>query len=278
MTIKRRLFWSNILMILLPAVATVVIGLICIGFIWLALTGGWNLGLDDREDFEHASMTISELIEIKIEGDEDLSSVEKLLDSSGITAIIKKDGSTVFQHGPDKECDPALISAAEGLSSGSLLSSDGRSLYASQYEIGGAAYDIYLLGGDQRLQSFSQLKMVLGAACILIALTIFLSILITNRFLTKFVFRRIREPLDILVNGVHQLRDGNLDYRIEYEGDDEFAPVCSDFNEMALRLKQSADTIRQQEISRKDRRHISRYTFSSDFHSGVRGGSHRWSS
>ena len=27
-----------------------------------------------------------------------------------------------------------------------------------------------------------------------------------------------------------------------------------------------------------DRRHISRYTFSSDFHSGVRGGSHRWSS
>ena len=123
MTIKRRLFWSNILMILLPAVATVVIGLICIGFIWLALTGGWNLGLDDREDFEHASMTISELIEIKIEGDEDLSSVEKLLDSSGITAIIKKDGSTVFQHGPDKECDPALISAAEGLSSGSLLSS-----------------------------------------------------------------------------------------------------------------------------------------------------------
>ena len=252
MTIKRRLFWSNILMILLPAVATVVIGLICIGFIWLALTGGWNLGLDDREDFEHASMTISELIEIKIEGDEDLSSVEKLLDSSGITAIIKKDGSTVFQHGPDKECDPALISAAEGLSSGSLLSSDGRSLYASQYEIGGAAYDIYLLGGDQRLQSFSQLKMVLGAACILIALTIFLSILITNRFLTKFVFRRIREPLDILVNGVHQLRDGNLDYRIEYEGDDEFAPVCSDFNEMALRLKQSADTIRQQEISRKE--------------------------
>ena len=210
------------------------------------------MGLDDREDFEHASMTISELIEIKIEGDEDLSSVEKLLDSSGITAIIKKDGSTVFQHGPDKECDPALISAAEGLSSGSLLSSDGRSLYTSQYEADGADYDIYLLGGDQRLQSFSQLKMVLGAACILIALTIFLSILITNRFLTKFVFRRIREPLDILVNGVHQLRDGNLDYRIEYEGNDEFAPVCSDFNEMALRLKQSADTIRQQEISRKE--------------------------
>ena len=280
MTIKRRLFWSNILMILLPAVATVVIGLICIGFIWLALTGGWNLGLDDREDFEHASMTISELIEIKIEGDEDLSSVEKLLDSSGITAIIKKDGSTVFQHGPDKECDPALISAAEGLSSGSLLSSDGRSLYASQYEIGGAAYDIYLLGGDQRLQSFSQLKMVLGQLCILIALTIFLSILITNRFLTKFVFRRIREPLDILVNGVHQLRDGNLDYRIEYEGDDEFAPVCSRFQRDGPQAQAVCRHYKAAGNQQKgnDRRHISRYTFSSDFHSGVRGGSHRWSS
>lgn len=32
MTIKRRLFWSNILMIAVPIMATAVVGILCIGF------------------------------------------------------------------------------------------------------------------------------------------------------------------------------------------------------------------------------------------------------
>lgn len=79
-----------------------------------------------------------------------------------------------------------------------------------------------------------------------------MSILITNRFLTKFVFKKIEKPLDILSGGVHEIRDGNLDYRIKYTGDDEFAHVCSDFNEMAVRLKQSVELTQKQEKSRKE--------------------------
>lgn len=87
---------------------------------------------------------------------------------------------------------------------------------------------------------------------VVIAFTIVLSILLTNRFLTKFVFQRIEEPLDILAGGVREIRDGNLDYRITYEREDEFLPVCGDFNEMALRLKQSVDMMQRQERSRRE--------------------------
>ncbi|MCL1789698.1 MAG: HAMP domain-containing protein, partial [Oscillospiraceae bacterium] len=59
-------------------------------------------------------------------------------------------------------------------------------------------------------------------------------ILITNRFLTRKVFNSIVTPLDTLVCGVHQLRDGNLSHRIEYSGKDEFADVCTDFNTRGL--------------------------------------------
>ena len=58
----------------------------------------------------------------------------------------------------------------------------------------------------------------------------------TNRFLTRHVHRGIMSPIETLVSGVHEIRDGNLEYRIEYFQKDEFAAVCSDLNEMAGRL------------------------------------------
>ena len=63
------------------------------------------------------------------------------------------------------------------------------------------------------------------------------SILFTNSFLIKFVFRKIEAPLDILTEGVRQIGSGNLNYRIDYTRSDEFLIVCNSFNEMAARLK-----------------------------------------
>lgn len=102
------------------------------------------------------------------------------------------------------------------------------------------------------MRSYTDLKTAVVLAAILILFTIFASILFTNRFFTKFVWKRIEEPLDILVNGVHELRDGNLDYRIIYDRQDEFLPVCQDFNEMAGRLKEMVQRIQRQEQSRKE--------------------------
>ena len=36
-TIKRRLLWSNILMIIVPVVAAAVIGILCVAFLWVSL-------------------------------------------------------------------------------------------------------------------------------------------------------------------------------------------------------------------------------------------------
>lgn len=151
MTIKKRLFWSNILMIAVPVVSTILIGCVCMGLIWLSLIGGMGLGINDQEDFDHACMAVSEMLEYDIGRDAGFSSVKALL-----------------------------------------------------------------------------------------------------WFLTKFVFKRIEEPLYILAGGVHEIRDGNLDYRITYVQEDEFRPVCEDFNEMAVRLKESVDRMQAQEKSRRE--------------------------
>lgn len=73
-----------------------------------------------------------------------------------------------------------------------------------------------------------------------------------NSFLTKFVFKKIEKPIDILVEGVNQIRDGNLNYKIEYSENDEFLSVCRDFNEMAYRLRESVENTQKYEQSRKE--------------------------
>ena len=44
MTIKRRLFWSNILMIVSPALSALLIGLLCMAFIWLSFVNRVGFG------------------------------------------------------------------------------------------------------------------------------------------------------------------------------------------------------------------------------------------
>ena len=80
-----------------------------------------------------------------------------------------------------------------------------------------------------------------------------LVVLVINILLTRYVFRSIMNPLQVLSTGVHQIRDGNLDYRIEYERGDEFSVVCDDFNEMGARL---SDMVRQQQEDERSRREL----------------------
>ncbi|MCL2337140.1 MAG: ATP-binding protein [Firmicutes bacterium] len=74
----------------------------------------------------------------------------------------------------------------------------------------------------------------------------------TSRFLIKFVFRKIKQPLALLSNGAHEISAGNLAYRIAYEQNDEFKPVCEDFNYMAIKLKDSVEEVQKNEQNRKE--------------------------
>ena len=99
------------------------------------------------------------------------------------------------------------------------------------------------------LKSFMILAAALGF--VMFALLV-LSIVFTNRFLTRFVIQRVQEPLDLLTEGVSQISSGRLDYTISYDRRDEFLPVCEAFNEMAERLKQSTEQSAAEEQHRRE--------------------------
>ena len=169
-----------------------------------------------------------------------------------MTAQVFYKENVIYSFGETDKNDDALKEAAEMLTGNSVVSQNGRSLYKAYETVNGEEYIIYLLGGNHSEIAYANLKAALITSAVFILFAIFLSVLLTNRFLTKFVFRRIEEPLDILTAGVHEIRDGNLNFRIQYDRQDEFLPICEDFNEMAVRLKESVTKIQQQEQNRKE--------------------------
>lgn len=76
--------------------------------------------------------------------------------------------------------------------------------------------------------------------------------LATDIMLVTFISRGILVPLDKLRRATHEIRDGNLDYRVDYEGKNELGDVCADFDEMRLRLRDSVEAQQRYEDNRKE--------------------------
>ncbi|MDO4279995.1 MAG: HAMP domain-containing sensor histidine kinase [Peptococcaceae bacterium] len=258
MKIRSRLQISNILMIVIPVGITAVFALLCLGMIWFAAVGTSGLSFDDQEEFYEASQGITAMVENALaSGDTDkqlarLESYSRILDETSLALTVVRDGEDFYRYGVTSRIDESLIASAQALGDNGSASRDGRSVYARAVETGGHSYHIFLCGSDARSIGMERLKDVILVAAAVLAAAVVLSILATNWFLTRFVFRKIARPLDILGEGVQAIAAGDLDYRIRYKGRDEFSPIVDEFNEMAARLAASAEEIRRHEESRKE--------------------------
>ena len=256
MPIKKRLFCSNILMIAVPAVIAAFIGLLCVALLWLVLRGGGGMRLEDGEDLTRAGRDMAGQIERAMAGSPDswtggMDGLEAMTESGALRIVVVQNGSLAYAAGKALPADSQLARAADAVSGPEAFVSTGdRSLYRTG-GVSGGDWALYLFGTRQEHLD-GGLKAILALAAIGLIFIVFLTVLMTNRFLTRFVVRKIEEPLDLLIEGARRLGAGDLEYRIVYAGKDEFAPVCNTFNEMAARLKESVERTRRDEESRKE--------------------------
>lgn len=70
--------------------------------------------------------------------------------------------------------------------------------------------------------------------------------------LTIWVYQSILRPLSNLQEATRKIRDGNLDFTLEIDEDDEIGQLCQDFEEMRIRLKENAEEKIQYEQENKE--------------------------
>ena len=66
-------------------------------------------------------------------------------------------------------------------------------------------------------------------------------LLIAGTVMVVWIYRSIIQPLGKLEEATKKIRDGNLDFSLEVEEEDEIGQLCQDFEEMRIRLKESTE-------------------------------------
>ncbi|MCL2568971.1 MAG: ATP-binding protein [Oscillospiraceae bacterium] len=195
MTIKKRLFRSNILMLVLPLIATLLL------FSAVRVV----TGMVTADGISHA--------------------VHGRGESANIVYIDQSHADAFLRFGNYTEVDAEI----------SVFQSD-----SGSYLI---VLPDHMITEDTRNRA--HLTVILSLAFLAI-------IFATNYALTRRITRSIETPIDVLVNGVQEISNGNLTYRIDYQKGDEFDAVCADFNEMASRLLEMVNERQRDEQNRKE--------------------------
>jgi signal transduction histidine kinase len=99
---------------------------------------------------------------------------------------------------------------------------------------------------------FEARRFIIAAGIFLFIFLVAAIVYLTNRFLTRYVFNTINASIDSLRNGVGQIREGYLSYRLDTDKNNEFDAVSADFNEMAERLLDYVNSRLQDETTRKE--------------------------
>ncbi len=259
MTIKKRLFLSNILMIVIPAclgVLAVAAALLLFLTVLLPQSGSTWLSQHDMAETRSELVSLAEDWLSEADPAQQTALAARLEETAAahqMVLVIRQDGGEAGRFGQGAATDqPGLTQALAALEGSGTVSDGTTDLFGAVYSAGGATYqlEVYSQGVVTDLPHQTEhLAATLLAAAVVMVLA---AVLVTNRFLTRFVFRHIQEPLETLAEGVHQIRDGNLTHRIAYDSRDEFQPVCEDFNDMAQRLRASVEQSQREEASRKE--------------------------
>ena len=93
-------------------------------------------------------------------------------------------------------------------------------------------YDISLAQSSSNQVKLMAKDMILTATIILV---------FTALSVGLWIYRSIAVPLVKLKKATKNIKEGNLDFVLEVEGNDEFSQLCQDFEEMRIRLKESAE-------------------------------------
>lgn len=271
MTIKRKIRLSNIMMVLIPILFTAIVITVCLhtslGSYWYTLEAMYS----DENSIQFAQSMIytyqKELWENnwgqnndtesaeEIKRTDEMNHLENKLSGMGYQFMITKNGKLIYTNLTEEDMQAARSVAGDGIDTA-------KSLTASRHEVSVIKNTFYhgekvfcitavhRQRTDQGVVNYLKnyiLKYVYGIILFFVVLTVFV-----NGITSWWISRSILKPLHLLSLGTKEIREGNLDTKMEYQKKDEFGEVCRDFDDMRVYLKESVNQRLKDEKRRRD--------------------------
>jgi signal transduction histidine kinase len=257
--IKKRLTISNILMLVVPAILIVVIaGGVLEGF--TEIYGKKIKVLDDNNGtyFVHKVLnSYSKNLKGNNKVNEEEKKTEEALKQIGYNLIITSDEEITFSNLTDEDKNSISKVQNEMLSSldSIVLEVNSISLVKNSFIKDGKTITMIAIKSNSlmsRDRMRAEVKTFFVSYMGIVFVIALLIIILTNGILSSRVAKSLIEPLDLLSYGAGQIEEGNLDFKMNYQGKDEFSKVCADFDKMRIRLQQSVQMQLKYEEDRKE--------------------------
>lgn len=260
MMIKKRLTISNILMLIIPLILISIIA----GIMRIPFSKLYEEKFNQLRENDNMAYHIQDMLRIdmqNINNKDDLNVMSKklknFLEPKGYHLIIISNKEVIFSN--LTEIDENIISSMGNdllfQAKSFVVEMNSTSLVKNSFKENNkiinmiavnSSYEPKMIDVRDDMKNF--MIMYVGIVCIIAVIII----TITNAILSSKVSKSLIVPLQLLSYGAEQIKEGNLDFDMTYESNDEFGRVCSEFDEMRIRLKESIEKQLKYEENRKE--------------------------
>ena len=239
-------------MLLIPVIVAFIMGIISVAVLFAVLNGKGGYAFDEENFYRGKDAIVAFIDEALSESapEEHLNTALSAADPSRMRVIIFKNGNEFYEYGNAHASDNVLVERTQQGENGIFLSDGTRQLYRTTIAKETNDYDVRVFCDNAEV-SFTYFKItavIVASACIIIVI---ISVVLANKFLLRFVFGKINEPLDKLLVAAREVSSGNLDYKIEFRENNEFKTIIDEFNSMTEKLKRSIEQVKDEEENRK---------------------------
>lgn len=251
MSLKKRMFRSNMMILLSALVSLMLVVVIVIAIFEDAV-------LRDFESLDNAELdkNVSKVWEVMKQADEaEWQQLEQDIRRYDYNLLVLKEDRIVygdskghlkkivedFNSMEHTDSEPEIFYHQKSTIVGKYIEKNGSYVMAVHF----ADEEWWISSFRNSFSTFFIAFLVIGAAAIGV-------LLLLSSFFTKKLSQKVMKPLDELVKGAKRIQDGNLKENIIYEGDEEFENVCNTFNAMQKAMLQNREQRLKDEKARTD--------------------------
>lgn len=262
LSVRKRLLFSNFMMVFVPVVLILLIGVSVL--LGLRLTGNARkdeIALLWPENGPALSIQLA-VSSLRVQLDRpkgpemhELLEACRALEEQGIqVAVMNADNTLYVTQGSDAVAVKEYL-RGRYIGSGSVLLWDNDG-FAFQYVSARNAMTAVAVGKVPFLArngiSESTFKNILEAIAFLVTVITIAIIVVTGVFLSRRLSRQFVKPLEELRHAASEIKRGNLDYAISTTANDELGIACREFDQMRVQLKEAKEIQEKYEQNRKE--------------------------
>ncbi len=257
MKLKNKLIISFLMIMAIPLFLFCVFSVVLVRYQFVIIQNSYGVSAELTDFFPSNNKLFSQLmnnVQLKLQEEveedsgllEDKEALEVYCQKEAgkfINVVVLKDNDIYYSYKPLQQEE---IEAIEKESQDAEITSASGSVYLSQENtILGKAVDNTFADGS-RAQVYTLVKVnqwlpELKQLVVQFILAMIFILFLTACIFTTWIYRSIVQPIKELRQATEKIKSGNLDFQVVASSNDEMGQLCTDFEKMRQRLKESAE-------------------------------------